>query len=289
MHSKTEGYVNTNKKVALVGVGGGGMNTLNEMLKGNSSVARLIAVNRDQITINKSKVPYKVYLDAAKNSPETMQAAVTQRETDIRNLLEGMDAVVLVAGLGGMTGSYASPEIARIAKQCGLAVRAVVTTPLHFEGEQRDREARKGLALLAGHADAVIRVNTQDLIRASESEEGISMLAAFRRVDEAAAKMVAVLAEHGKLTGEILHNLPDGFSLWPSQSATVTTTSDPRSRFNSSGDIKSQRGEPNHDDSYCSFCGKSRSVVKRLISGPMVFICNECVDQCVEIMAEEAG
>jgi len=211
MHSKTETHVTINKKVALIGVGGGGMNTLNEIVKKNAPAARFIAVNRDKMSLKKSKVQDKVYLDAPKNSPETMQGAVVQRETDIRHLLDGMDAVVLVAGMGGMTGSYASPEIARIAKQCEFTVWAVVTSPFRFEGEQRAREARKGMELLSSHADAVIRVNNQDLVTASEKD--VSMREAFRRVDVAVAGMVAMIAERGELTGKFLHNLPSGFSL----------------------------------------------------------------------------
>ncbi len=286
MHSNTDAHAPINKKVALVGVGGGGMNTLNEILKGNAPVARLIAVNRDQMAIKKSKIQHKVYLDAPKNSPETMQGDVAQREPDFKNLLDGMDAVVLVAGVGGMTGSYATPEIARIAKQCGLTVWAVATIPFRFEGEQRAREARKGMELLAGHTDSVICVNNQDLIKASA--EDTSMRAAFRRVDTAVAEMVAMIAEHGELTGELLSNLPKGFSLFPDQSNGFTTTSNPCSRLNSTDNAESQGEESAPNDSYCSFCGKPQSAVKRLITGPMVFICNECVDQCVEILAEES-
>jgi len=215
MHSETIDHAITNKKVALIGVGGGGMNTLHAILKGNTPVARFIAVNRDQMTIKKSKVQDKIYLDAPKNASETIQEAVLQRETDIINLLDGMDAVVIVAGMGGMTGSYASPEIARIAKQCGLTVWAVVTSPFRFEGEQRTEDARKGMELLTSHADAVILVNNQDLITSSEAS--LSMQAAFKRVDVAVAEMVAMIAEYGGLTDELLRNLPDGFSLLPDQ------------------------------------------------------------------------
>jgi len=275
----------TGRKVALVGVGGAGTNTLNEILKGNIPVVRSIAVNRDKASLIKSKAQDKVALDAIKNSPETIAISVQQKEIIVRKLFDGMDAVVLMAGMGGMTGSYASPEIARIARQCGLTIWAVATMPFVFEGTRRAREARKGFELLTRHANAVICVNNQDLIK--ESEENMTMLAAFRRVDVAVAEMVAVIAEHGELTGELLGQLPKGFSVIQSEPACRTTDSSSPSS-NKTENTKSGGGASVPENTYCSFCGKHRSYVKKLISGPMVFICNECVDQCVAIMAEES-
>jgi len=272
--------------MALIGVGGGGMNTLDEIRKRNAPVARLIAVNRDRTAIGQSKASYKIFLNAPTHSSGALQQAVLQKEAHIRGLLTGMDAVVLVAGMGGMTGTYASPEIARIAKQCGLAVWAVATSPFHFEGSRRAREARKGMELLAGHADAVIRVNNQDLIKASAEDK--SMYAAFRRVDAAVAEIVMVIAKKGRLTGRLLRKLPDGFSLWTGASGPSAATAIPASRSSPVGDAESSATRRGPDEACCSFCGKSRSAVKRLIAGPMVFICNECVKLCVEILEEES-
>jgi len=287
MCSETEGSVVIKKKVALVGVGGGGMNTLEELLRGGVPAARFIAVNRDTASLKKSKAQDKIGLDVLNHAPESIAEAVRQKEIVIRKLFNGLDAVVLVAGMGGMTGSYALPEIAHIAKKSGLTIWAVVTRPFDFEGEKRSREARKGIDLLTQHADAVICVNNQDLIK--ECEKNTSMLEAFRRVDATVAEVVAMITAHGELAEGMLHQLPISCSLLPNRSGNhFTEPSSPSCHPEEIADSESEGGKQHTDNACCSFCGKPRSGVKRLISGPSVFICNECVDQCVEITVEEA-
>ncbi len=257
------------RNVALIGVGGGGMNTLDEILKVGTPVARFIAVNRDLLAIKKAMVRDKVHLDAPGSDPGTVREAVRRKESAIRRLLDGMDAVVLVAGMGGVTGSHASPEIARIAKQCGLPVWAVVTRPFTFEGSRRARAADKGMKLLSAHADGMICVHNQDLI--GSSEKSLSMLEAFRRVDAVVAEVAGTIAEHGMFTGKLLARLPGGCSAMPCKSGNAGAGEDSIA--------------PDHH--HCSFCGRHRSEVRKLISGPSVFICNECVALCVEIINEE--
>ena len=287
MRSETEGSVVIKKRVALVGVGGGGMNTLDELLRGAVPAARFIAVNRDNASLKKSKAQDKIGLDALNHAPESIAEAVRQKEIVIRKLFNGLDAVVLVAGMGGMTGSYALPEIAHIAKKSGLTTWAVVTRPFDFEGEKRSREAQKGIDLLIQHADAVICVNNQDLIK--ECEKNTSMLEAFRRVDATVAEVVAMIKEHGELTEGMLHQLPISCSLLPDRSGEhFADLPGTPCQSDKTGASDSVGGTRHTDNACCSFCGKPRSGVKRLISGPSVFICNECVVQCVEIMAEDA-
>jgi len=211
MHSETENSVAITKKVALIGVGGGGMNTLEELLHRGVPAARFIAVNRDKASLSQSNAQAKIGLDALNHAPESIAGAVKQKENTLRKLLDGMDAVVIVAGMGGITGSYASPEIAHIAKQSSLTTWTVVTMPFDFEGEKRSSDARTGIDRITQHGDAILCVNNQELI--GSGGEKISMLGAFRRVDAMMAEVVAMITAHGAVNADMLRRLPVSCSL----------------------------------------------------------------------------
>jgi len=263
------------ENIALVGVGGGGMNTLHGLLEGNIPVTKCIVVNRNELFLNASKADVKIKLDASKNNPEVIAKSVQKRILQIREVLSGIDAVVLVAGLGGMTGTYASPEIARIAKDLGLSVWAVVVMPFEFEGSRRVKEAQKGFDKLSQLVDGIRCVKNQELMVAGHS---VSMLEAFKPVDIAVTELIGMLGNHQRASDMSLNDIQTEHG----EANLLNRTSKKHAEMNEAGlrEISLTTS--------CSFCGKSIIEVKNLIAGSSVFICNECVDLCVGMISKHS-
>jgi len=272
------------KDIALIGIGGGGMNTLHQLLLDKIPVARFIAVNRNQLFLNASRADKKIKLNAPKNAPEVIIKAVKKHTLKIKESLSGMDAVVLVVGLGGLTGTYAAPAIARIAQGLEMPVWAVVVMPFEFEGKRRMIEAQKGFDQLKRFTVEIRQVKNQELIVAGRS---ISMLEAFRPVDIAVAELIDVvmgykgapdtLSKDQATQHTVLYNQVD---LKAGQASCQKALSQKSADSLCSGFKKLTI------NSCCSFCGQSISETKHLIAGPSVFICNGCVGLCVNIFSE---
>jgi len=263
------------EKIALVGIGGGGMNTLHGLMASDIPIAKYIVINRNKLFLNQSTADVKIKLDAPKNNPEVIAKSVRKRILKIREVLSGMDAVVLVAGLGGMTGTYASPEIARIAKGLGLSVWAVVVLPFEFEGSRRVREAQKGFDKLSKFVDGIRCVKNQELIVAGHS---VSMLEAFKPVDIAVTELIGMLKNHQSASDVVWNEI----QVEHGDANLIHRSDEKHAGLNEAGLREVSF------TSCCSFCGKSVTEIKNLIAGPSVFICNECVNLCVVMISKQS-
>lgn len=161
-------------KIAVIGVGGGGGNAVNNMIARNLSGVEFIAANTDAQALALSKAQHIVQLGVtateglgAGSIPELGQAAAEESIDQIMAHLSDTHMCFLTAGMGGGTGTGAAPVIAHAARRAGILTVAVVTEPFGFEGTHRARQARQGIEQLVDAADTVIVVPNQSLFRLS--------------------------------------------------------------------------------------------------------------------------
>ncbi len=175
-------------RIKVVGVGGGGGNAINNMIRQGLGGVEFIAANTDAQDLAQSLAPVKIQLGpeitrglGAGMKPEVgREAAEAERET-IREHLEGADMVFIAAGMGGGTGTGAAPVVAEVARKLGVLAVAVVTKPFHYEGEKRMRLAEEGIRELVRHVDTLIVIPNQKLLSISAN---IGFIEAFKRADD---------------------------------------------------------------------------------------------------------
>ena len=182
-------------QIKVFGVGGGGCNAVNRMYRNGEKSAEMVVVNTDIPVLRSSPVKKKVAIGrlttrgyGAGSCPEKGCAAAEESHEVIRRMLQGTDLLYITAGMGGGTGTGASPVIARIAKEMDILTIAVVTKPFAFEGATRMAQAEDGINKLRQWCDAVIVVPNEKLL--TLSEEPLSMQDAFDAADEILIKSV---------------------------------------------------------------------------------------------------
>lgn len=161
--------------ITVVGVGGGGGNAVANMLAQNMAGVDFLVVNTDAQVLASSTSPRIVQLGlnlmqglGAGSLPDVGRAAAEESIDEIMGHLDGCDMCFLAAGMGGGTGTGATPVIARAARDAGILTVAVVTEPFAFEGPHRLRQAKQGIQQLMECADTVIVVPNQSLFRLSD-------------------------------------------------------------------------------------------------------------------------
>jgi len=176
-------------KIRVVGVGGAGCNVLNTMISSKQiQGVEFIAVNTDAqaLSVNQAfvKLPIGQELThglGAGSNPDVGKKAAEESLETIKSNLEGSDMVFITSGMGGGTGTGASPVIAALAKKMGALTIGVVTKPFSFEGSKRMRNAEKGIDELKKEVDALIVIPNNKLLEISD--EKMSMIDAFRLSD----------------------------------------------------------------------------------------------------------
>ncbi|MBV9463945.1 MAG: cell division protein FtsZ, partial [Verrucomicrobiae bacterium] len=176
-------------KIKVVGVGGAGSNAVDRLVMEGFDTVDILCVNTDSQHLVASVAPQKIQIGAqrtrglgAGGNPQVGMEAAIEDEMELRSALTGYDLVFLAAGMGGGTGTGAGPVLARIAKEQGALVLALVTTPFTSEGKHRCRVAAQGLEEMRQSADAVICISNDRLLSIAESET--SVLDAFRPTDQ---------------------------------------------------------------------------------------------------------
>lgn len=181
--------VETFAKIKVVGVGGGGNSAVNRMIQSKIRGVDFITINTDVQALHYSLAPTKLHIGKATTrglgagmNPELGMRSAEESQNEIREALKGADMVFLTAGMGGGTGSGASPSIAEIARELGALTIAVVTKPFSFEGAQRNRIADEALDKLAEHVDTVITIPNDRVLQIIDKKT--SLLEAFNIVDD---------------------------------------------------------------------------------------------------------
>ena len=175
--------------IKVIGVGGGGNNAVNRMIEAGLAGVDFISINTDAQVLAISEAPVKVHIGSALTrglgaggDPERGAAAAEESVDQIRELVAGADMVFVTAGMGGGTGTGASPIVARLAKEASALTVGVVTQPFTFEGARRRQTAQMGLNKLGEHVDALICIPNDRLLKAADRKT--SMNDAFRLADD---------------------------------------------------------------------------------------------------------
>src|SRR5713226_7740888 len=176
-------------KIKVIGVGGGGCNAVNRMIRAKVEGVEFIAANTDLQALKLSQAPVKLQIGGlltkglgAGADPEVGRKAALEDTERILEILEGADMVFLTAGLGGGTGTGAAPIIASLAAEIGALTVAVVTKPFGFEGRRRMQLAERGVEELRGAVDTLITIPNERLL--NFVERGTPLSEAFRIADD---------------------------------------------------------------------------------------------------------
>ena len=194
--------------IKVVGVGGGGNNVVNRMVRSGVKGVDFIAVNTDKQALNTSSAGYKLQIgeklthgQGAGANPEVGQKAAEESRTQLSKALEDTDMVFITAGMGGGTGTGAAPVVAEIAREQGVLTVGVVTKPFGFEGQKRMRAAEAGIEQLRGKVDSLVIIPNERLKYATDQK--ITFRNAFEIADDVLRQAVQSISDLIRDTGFI--------------------------------------------------------------------------------------
>ncbi len=175
--------------IKVIGVGGGGVNAVNNMIASGMRGVQFVAINTDAQQLLMSDADTKIDIGreltrglGAGADPEVGRQAAEQHRAEIQEIIAGADMVFITAGEGGGTGTGAAPIVAEIAKSEGALTVAVVTRPFAFEGRRRAIQADAGIAALKEKVDTLVVIPNERLL--TISTEKTTLLEAFKRADD---------------------------------------------------------------------------------------------------------
>ena len=216
-------------KIKVIGVGGGGCNAVNRMIRAKVEGVEFIAANTDLQALKLSQAPVKLQLGAkltkglgAGANPEVGRKAALEDTDKIIEALEGSDMIFITAGLGGGTGSGAAPVVASLASELGALTVAVVTKPFAFEGKRRMSQAEQALQELIGAVDTVIVIPNERLM--DTVERGTSFFDAFRIADDILRQAVQGISDIITVPGIINRDFADVKAIMSGQGYAVMGT-----------------------------------------------------------------
>jgi len=206
--AKINSDVETSARIKVIGIGGGGGNAINHMIERVVQGVEFIAMNTDVQDLHHSKADKKIHLGknltkglGAGMNPEIGKKAAEETRSEIQDFVKGADMVFITAGMGGGTGTGASPIVARVAKEQGILTVGVVTRPFFFEGAQRIRIAEEGIKALEKEVDAIITIPNDRLLQITDQETGFNE--AFEMVDEILRQAVEGISDLITTPGKI--------------------------------------------------------------------------------------
>ena len=216
-------------KIKVVGVGGGGCNAVNRMIRAKVEGVEFIAANTDLQALKLSQAPVKLQLGAkltkglgAGANPEIGRKAALEDTEKIIECLEGSDMIFITSGLGGGTGSGAAPVFASLATELGALTVAVVTKPFAFEGKRRMMQAEQALSELVNAVDTVIVIPNERLMETVE--RGTSFFDAFRIADDILRQAVQGISDIITVPGIINRDFADVKAIMQGQGYAVMGT-----------------------------------------------------------------
>jgi cell division protein FtsZ len=204
----------TGARIIVVGVGGGGCNAVNTMIKSGLTGVEYMVCNTDAQSLNINLAPTKIQLGSeltkglgAGANPEVGRKAALDAYEKISEVISGADMVFVTAGMGGGTGTGAAPIIAKLAKELGALTVGVVTKPFNFEGKKRGKQADMGIKSLEASVDSLITIPNQRLLYLAG--ETLSLVDTFKRADEVLLNAVQGISDLINNTGLINADFAD--------------------------------------------------------------------------------
>ena len=195
-------------KIKVIGVGGGGGNTVQRMIEVGVEGVEFWVMNTDLQVLKQIHADGVIQLGpesarglGAGGNPEVGRQAAEESIAEIEAALAGADMVFITAGMGGGTGTGAAPVIAEVAKRMGILTVGVVTKPFNFEREQRMIQAVEGIEKLKTNADACITIPNQKILQVAE--RNTSVFEAFRLVDDVLRQAVQGISDLINFPGEV--------------------------------------------------------------------------------------
>ncbi len=175
--------------IKVIGLGGGGGNAVNNMIRKGLSGVDFIVANTDTQALEHSLANTKIQLGAettrglgAGANPEMGKLALQESENEIRDAIKGADMIFITCGMGGGTGTGSAPVVAKLAKESGSLVVAIVTKPFLFESRKRVKLADDWIEILKEHVDALIVIPNERLLEIIDKDT--TFIDAFLKVDE---------------------------------------------------------------------------------------------------------
>ena len=194
--------------IKVIGVGGGGNNVVNRMVRTGTKGVDFIAINTDKQALSVSAATYKIQIgekltngQGAGSDPEVGRKSAEENRNQISKALEDADMVFITAGMGGGTGTGAAPTVAEAAKEQGILTVGVVTKPFGFEGRRRMMQAEKGIEELRGKVDSLVIIPNERLKYATDQK--ITFANAFEIADDVLKQAVQSISDLIRETGFI--------------------------------------------------------------------------------------
>ena len=186
--------------IRVVGVGGGGSNAVNRMIASGLQGVEFIAINTDKQALRKSTAPTQLAIGekitngfGAGSNPEIGKRAADEAYNEIKQLLSGADMVFLTAGMGGGTGTGATPIVAKAAREMDILTVGVVTTPFSFEGKRRKDQALEGIEEISQYVDSLVVIPNDRLKLVSDAR--ITLANAFSEADDVLRRGVQSISD----------------------------------------------------------------------------------------------
>ena len=200
--------------IKVIGIGGGGCNAVNTMIKAGLSGVEYAVANTDVQALKASLASTKIQLGAdltkglgAGANPEIGRKAALDDYERLGEIIEGSDMVFVTAGMGGGTGTGAAPVVAKLAKELGSLTVGVVTKPFIFEGKRRAKQAQTGIEMLEDCVDSLITIPNQRLLHIAG--EDLSLVDTFKKADEVLLNAVRGISDLINHTGHINADFAD--------------------------------------------------------------------------------
>jgi len=195
-------------KIKVFGIGGGGGNAVNTMIRANLEGVEFITANTDIQALRFSLAQQNIQIGkeltkglGAGADPDVGRDAALEDRRDIEGVLKDADMVFITAGMGGGTGTGGAAVIAQIARELGALTVAVVTKPFHFEGKRRRKHAELGIARLRESVDTLITIPNQRLLQIATPD--LSMIDAFKMADNVLVNAVRGISDIINIPGTV--------------------------------------------------------------------------------------
>jgi len=215
--------------IKVIGVGGGGGNAVNHMYRQGITDVSFVVCNTDNQALLKSPVPNKIQLGhdttaglGAGGDPKVARVAAEESIEKIQSLLQDNTKMVFItAGMGGGTGTGASPVVAKAAHDLGVLTVGIVTIPFAFEGKQKKIQALEGVAQLSEHVDAILVINNEKL---KEIYPDLELANAFAKADDVLTNAARGIAEIITVPGYINTDFADVYSIMKDGKVAIMNT-----------------------------------------------------------------